>query len=128
MSQEELKTRLLFDLSQIRLPVDEVDLFLRPFSKTYYGRYFPVYDEKQTRPKIYVYPYENTHGDLMDYDTILKTTIHEFCHHVQYTSGSFVRTKGVMHDTQFWKLYNHYVERAKKFQLLGGEFLHEDVG
>lgn len=121
MSQEELNTRLLFDLSQLRLPVDEVDLFLRPFSKTYYGRYFPVYDEKRVRPKIYVYPYENTQGEFMKYDTILETAIHEFCHHVQYTSGSFVRTKGVMHDTQFWKLYNHYIERAIKYELLGGE-------
>lgn len=121
MSQEELKTRLLSDLSHINLPVDEVDLFIRPFSKTYYGRYFPVYDEKLTRPKIYVYPYENTDEDLMNYDMILETAIHEFCHHVQYTSGSFVRNKGVMHDTQFWKLFNHYVDRAKKYQLIGGE-------
>lgn len=121
MNQEELKTRLLFDLSQVNLPVDEVELSLRPFSKTYYGRYFPVYDDKETKPKIYIYPFENTNGDLMDYDVILQTAIHEFCHHVQYTSGSFVRSKGVMHDPQFWKLYNHYVERARKYQLIGGE-------
>ena len=128
MNQDELKTRLLFDLSQVNLPVDEVDVFIRPFSKTYYGRYFPVYDDKIVKPKIYVYPYENTQGDLMNYDTILETSIHEFCHHIQYTDDSFVRNKGVMHDTQFWKLYNHYIERAKKYQLIGGEVLHEEVG
>lgn len=127
MSQEELKTRLLFDLSQVNLPVDEVDLFIRPFSKTYYGRYFPVYNDKETRPKIYIYPYENTDGDLMDYDVILQTAIHEFCHHIQYTSGSFIRNKGVMHDPQFWKLYNHYVDRARKYQLIGGEVPHEKI-
>lgn len=121
MSQEELKTRLLSDLSQINMPVDEVDLYLRPFSKTYYGRYFPAVDEKRTRPKIYVYPYDTPEEDLLEYDKILETSIHEFCHHIQYTSGSFVRNRGVMHDTQFWKLYNHYVERARKFQLIGGE-------
>ena len=126
MNQEELKTRLLSDLSQINLPVNEVDLFIRPFSKTYYGRYFPVYNEKQTRPKIYVYPYETKEEDLMSYDLILETSIHEFCHHIQYTSSSFVRNKGVMHDTQFWKLYNHYIERAKKYQLIGGE-LNEKI-
>lgn len=125
MSQEELKTRLLSDLSHINLPVDEVDLFIRPFSKTFYGRYFPVYDEKQTRPKIYVYPYENKEEDLMNYDMILETTIHEFCHHIQYTSGSFVRNKGVMHDAQFWKLFNHYKERAVKYQLIGGDVCEE---
>lgn len=127
MSQEELKTRLLSDLSLINLPVDEVDLYLRPFSKTYYGRYFPVYDENRVKPKIHLYPYENINNDLMSYDKILETAIHEFCHHVQYTSGSFIRNKGVMHDTQFWKLYNHYVERAKKYQLIGGEFYYEKI-
>lgn len=125
MNQEELKARLLSDLSLLNLPVDEVDLFIRPFSKTYYGRYFPVYDEKQIRPKIYIYPYENTKEDLMSYDQILGTSIHEFCHHIQYVSGSFVRNKGVMHDPQFWKLYNHYIERAKKYQLIGGEVSSE---
>ena len=121
MSQEELKTRLLFDLSQINLPVDEVELYIRPFSKTYYGRYFPVYNDKETTPKIYIYPYESEDGNLMTYDSILLTAIHEFCHHIQYTSGSFVRNKGVMHNTQFWKLYNHYKDRARKYQLIGDE-------
>lgn len=118
MNQEELKNRLLSDLSRLNLPVCEVDLFIRPFSKTYYGRYFPVYNEEEVKPKIYIYPYENKEEDLMTYDKILETSIHEFCHHIQYTSGSFVRNKGVMHDTQFWKLYNHYTDRARKYQLL----------
>lgn len=127
MNQEELKTRILSDLSQINLPVNEVDLYIRPFSKTYYGNYFPVYDEKRVKPKIYIYPYENEEEDLMDYDRILETSIHEFCHHVQYTSGYFVRYKGVMHDTQFWKLYNHYINRAKKYQLLGGDVCDKKI-
>ena len=121
MSQEELKTRLLSDLSLLNLPVYEVDLFIRPFSKTYYGRYFPVYNDKEVRPKVYVYPYENVDKELMSYNKILETSIHEFCHHIQYTSGSFVRNKGVMHDPQFWRLFNHYVDRARKYGLLGGE-------
>ena len=121
MSREELKTRLLSDLSHINLPVDEVDLFIRPFSKTYYGRYFPVHNDKEARPKVYIYPYENTEEELMEYKTILQTAIHEFCHHLQYTNDSFIRLKGVMHDTQFWKLYNHYMNRAERFQLIGGD-------
>ena len=121
MSQEELKTRLLSDLSQLNLPVDEVDLFIRPFSKTYYGRYFPVCDDKLLKPKIYVYPYENEMGDFMSYDKVLDTAIHELIHHKQYTNDCFTRVKGVMHDTEFWKLYNHYMNRAKKYQMIGGE-------
>lgn len=127
MNQDELKTRLLSDLSQISLPVYEVDLYIRPFSKTFYGRYFPVHNDKQVKPKIYIYPYENEKEELMTYDKILETSIHEFCHHVQYTSGSYVRSKGIMHDTQFWKLYNHYMNRAKKYQLLGGELCEKKI-
>ena len=125
MSQDELKNRLLSDLSIINLPMYEVELFVRPFSKTYYGRYFPVYDDLKVKPKIYIYPYENENGDLMNYDSILETAIHEMCHHLQYTSGSFVRSKGVMHDPQFWRLYNHYRNRAKKYEMIGGESLEK---
>lgn len=121
MTQEELKTKLLSDLSQINLPVDEINLFIRPFSKTFYGRYFPVYDDNEIKPKIYIYPYENKRGDLMHYDSILETAIHEFCHHIQYTSGSFVRNKGVMHNPQFWKLYNLYRDRAIRNELMEGD-------
>lgn len=121
MSQEELKTRLLSDLSQINMPVDEVDFYIRPFSKTFYGRYYPVPNDKVVRPKVYIYPYENVNEDLMDYGIILQTAIHELCHHIQYTSGSYVRNRGVMHDTHFWKLYNHYINRARNYQLIGGE-------
>lgn len=127
MHREELKDKLLSDLSKIKLPVEEVEISLRPYSKTYYGRYFPVYNDKETKPKIYIYPYENSNGDLMSYDLILSTAVHEFCHHIQYTSGSFVRNRGVMHDPQFWKLYNLYTERARNYELIGGEVLHEKI-
>lgn len=124
--EEELKTRLLSDLTQLNLPVYEVDLYIRPFSKTYYGRYFPVYDDRQVNPKIYVYPYADTDNiDFMDYSLILQTAIHELCHHIQYTSGSFVRNKGVMHDTQFWRLYNHYIGRAEKLNMIRGDLCEE---
>lgn len=124
---EELKEKLLSDLSQINLPVDEVDISLRPYSKTYYGRYYPVINEKRARPKIYIYPYENRKGDLLSYEQILKTAIHEFCHHIQYFSGTYVRKRGVMHDPQFWKLYLHYTCRAEKYKLFGGEMHNESA-
>lgn len=121
MTEEELYSQLLSDLRKINLPIDEVDIYLRPFSTTYYGRYFPVHNDKEHRPKIYVYPYENSKGDLMNYDSIITTAIHELCHHIQYTNSCFVRLKGVMHDTQFWKLHNHYVERAIKYNIMSGD-------
>lgn len=121
MREEELKYQILNDLQDINLPVDEVDVFFRPYSKTYYGRYFPVYSDR-IRPKIYLYPYANKSGIFLEYDTLLSVAIHEFCHHKQYTSGAFVRYKGIMHDEQFWRLYNHYMNRAKKFGIIGGRY------
>lgn len=116
MSSQELSHKLLFDLSKIGLPVDEVEIYLRPYSKTYYGRYFPT-DDKGVKPKLYLYPFANTKGEFMDYSELLDTAIHEMCHHKQHTDSSFVRVKGVMHDSQFWKMYNYYIDKAKN--LLG---------
>lgn len=124
MHIEELQHRLLTDLYTLRLPVNEVDLFFRPYSKTYYGRYFPSYD-KGVKPKIYIYPFNEDYS-VMNYEQVLDTTIHEFCHHIQYSNG-FVRLKGVMHDTEFWKLYNLYTNRAKKLKMLGGGVIESVV-
>lgn len=122
MTKERLYNRLLFDLRRLKLPIDEVDLYFRPFSKTYYGRYFPIIGEG--RPRIFMYPYERN-GQFMKYSDILKYTVHEMCHHIQYMDSSFVRLKGVMHDTNFWKLYNHYIKRATKLKM--GDFYESKV-
>lgn len=118
MHIEELQHRLLTDLCSLRLPVDEVELYFRPYSKTYYGRYFPSYEEG-VKPKVYIYPF-NEDQSIMDYGQILDTTIHELCHHIQYANG-FVRLKGVMHNSEFWKLYNLYTGRAKKLKMFGSD-------
>lgn len=121
MDNEEIKTRLLFDLSELNMPVDEVDLVIRPFSKTFYGRYFPVYDEKKVKPKIHIYPFQEN-GELIDYDVVLAYCgIHELCHHIQHTNTSWQRLKGIAHDPQFWQLYNHYVLKAIRKGLIGGD-------
>lgn len=117
MTLLELQHRLLFYVKLLKLPLDEVDLFLRPYSKTYYGRYFPVTDSSlSVKPKIYIYPFEEN-GTIMSFDKVFSTVVHEFCHHIQYVSG-YKRIKGVMHDSQFWQLYNYYIE---KYNVLGGE-------
>lgn len=115
MSVSDLEYRLLSDLRSLKLPVDEVDVFFRPFSKTYLGRYFPARCDRG-RPKLFIYPFENTRGDLMSYEQVLSTAIHELCHHIQYVSG-LVRVKGVMHNEQFWQLYNRYTNRARDLKL-----------
>lgn len=122
--EEKLLHRLLSDSRKIRLPVNEVEIYLRPYSKTYYGRYFPVYSEEDT-PKIYLYPYEKG-GNFMPYSEILEILVHEMCHHIQYSDPNFKRIKGVMHDSKFWKLYNHYLNRAERKGII--EYVKEKVG
>lgn len=117
MSSEELVSRLTRDLADIHLPIDEVDVIIRPYSKTYYGRYYPSVNDS-VRPRIYLYPFKNKCGALYSYSLIMQTLIHEMVHHIQYTNDSFVRVKGVMHDVNFWKLYNRYVKKAE--QKIGG--------
>lgn len=113
MSEEDLMTRFLCDLSNLGLPVNEVDVVFRPYSKTFYGRYYPSVNEDKKKPRVVIYPYE-VNGEFMDYNIIIENGVHEFIHHLQYVSGSFIRRKGVMHDTNFWKLYNFYMKRAYK--------------
>ena len=113
MTFDLMKYRLLTDLRSLELPIDEVEIFVRPFSKTYYGRYYPTCSDRL--PKIYVYPFESD-GSVMPYETVLNIVIHEMCHHLQYRQG-YNRKFGVMHNTQFWKSYNFYIEHAKRLNL-----------
>ena len=67
---------------------------------------------------MYLYPYDNERGDFMSYDKLLETSIHEFVHHLQYSDHNFKRKKGIMHDPSFWKLYNHYIKKAEKYEMM----------
>lgn len=117
MNEEDLMTRFLSDMCSIGLPVDEVEVKFRPYSKTYYGRYYPSVNEDRVKPHVVLYPYEKD-GSFMSYSLIVTNGVHEFIHHVQYTSGSFVRKRGVMHNQHFWKLYNFYMKRAERLGLV----------
>lgn len=103
-----LREKLFNDLNRLELPVDDVEVEFRPFSKTYFGNYLPG------KNKIFLYPYKNRFGELMDYSEIIKVAIHEFTHHLQYCDPSFVRLKGVMHNAQFWSMYNNTIDHAKQ--------------
>ena len=109
-----LKDRLLKDLSLLDLPVGEVDLSFRPYSKTYYGNYFP----DDTAPRVWLYPYSDEESHYLSYDKILETGIHEMCHHIQYKDPFHQRIEGIMHDSDFWNLYNFYILKAKNLGVL----------
>lgn len=116
LEESELLNSLIYNSHEIGLPVVDVDIFIRPYSKTFLGRYFPVSNKSKEKAKIYIYPYK-TVNSLMDYSIIFETLVHEMCHHIQYKDPNFVRIKGVMHNPAFWNLYNYYIEKSKDFNL-----------
>lgn len=109
---QELYHRLIRDMKRVGIPID-FTLELKSFSKTYFGRYDP------NSNKITVYIYEDkSHTSMYSYVDILMTCIHEAVHSIQWHDESFVRRKGVMHDADFFRLYNHYSDKAKSILLL----------
>lgn len=104
---QELYHRLLTDLRRVGITVD-FTLELKKYSKTYYGRYNP------NSNKVTLYVYEDAKcSRLIEYQELLLTLIHEAVHCLQWKDPSFVRRKGVMHDTEFHRLNNYYRDRAK---------------
>ena len=121
LSEEELYHNLMCALKQLNMPLDEVTIKFRPYSKTYYGRYFPDSN------RIFIYPYNDEDGNFMSFTSILCTTIHEMVHHIQHQDPNFKRQKGIMHDPKFWELYNHFLDRAVSKSILVREEI-ENIG
>lgn len=114
--------RLCNDLDDLGMPVNEVDMSVRPYTSSYYGRYFPVYDETWKTPKIYLYPYRDRNDNMYSYPTCLEVAIHEMVHHIQHSNPKWKRLAGVAHDPEFWKLYNMYMFRAKLIGVIPNEY------
>lgn len=109
---QDLYHRLLKDMKAIGIPTD-FTLELKGFSKTYFGRYDP------NSNKVTVYVCENKScTKRYKYEEILLTCIHEAVHAMQWNDKSFVRIRGVMHNADFYRLYNLYSDRAKSILLL----------
>lgn len=109
---QDLYHRLLKDMKAIGIPTD-FTLEIKPYSKTYFGRYDP------NSNKVTVYVYEDKDCTrMMSYEEILLTSIHEAVHSIQWNDKSFVRRKGIMHDADFFRLYNMYSDKAKSMLLI----------
>lgn len=108
-------------MKEVGLPVEEVEIRLaNRYSKTYYGMYYPVTDKYGAHMRIY--PYRIKGSSIMyPYDKILETAIHEMCHHLQYSVPGFTPKKGIVHNEEFWKLYNDYTTMAREHGLLDWE-------
>lgn len=121
MSPKRLKHKLTKDLLKIGLPVSYVDLEIRGYSKTKYGVCIPA-KPPYIKSKVYIYPYYQRDSKVMfPYDFILYQAIHEMCHHLQFSDYSYIRVKGVMHDEEFWRLFNYYRDIAVNKRLLKGD-------
>lgn len=109
--QEQLYNRLISDLQSLGIPFD-FKLDLRPYSKTYFGRYNP------NNNKMTLYIYEDKQcTKLYSYDKLLDTLIHEFTHYVQHKDPKFKRLKGVMHDSNFVKMFNSFKDKVYSAKL-----------
>lgn len=106
-----LKDNLEEDLKKLGLPLTKIVLL--PYSKTFFGQYFPQKGEI----RIYIYKDEE-HNYRYTYDEIMCTLIHEVIHYIQYKDPDFVRYKGIMHDTDFHMKYNFY--KNKYLEMKGG--------
>lgn len=106
-----LYEQLLNDIHCLGIKID-FSLDLKPFSKSYLGRYFI----KSSKVRVYVY--ENKLCTFArPYGEILFTLIHEVIHHIQHKNPYFVRAAGVMHNEQFHRLNNHYRLLAREMRL-----------
>lgn len=108
---QDLEKQLRRDISKIGLDV-EFTLSLRPYSKSYFGRY------DIATSTIILYVQKTERGDMYSYEDLLLTTIHEAIHCKQWHDPKYKRVKGVMHDIEFKKLYALYSNKAKAMLLL----------
>lgn len=107
-----MEKRIAKDLLKMGLVVRS-DITLRPYSKTMNGYYDPNTD------LIVVYVYDDRDNELYaDYNMIFCTVLHEYVHSLQHRSSKWRRRKGVMHDVEFWVIYNNLVAQARKEGIL----------
>lgn len=106
-----LESYIKSDLKLLGIPTD-FELEFRGYSKTYYGRY---YIEEQ---KVVVYILDEV-GKQLPYHEILDTVLHEALHHFQHQhDSSFRRVKGVMHNPQFNKMYDTYINQLRNLEVV----------
>lgn len=104
--------KLLKDLKALHLDkksIGDYELVLKKFSVSFYGRYVA------SSHKAVVYVYRDVEcKHQREYSGLLSSVIHELTHHIQHTDPKYIRRKGVMHNKNFWFIYNSYIEKAKE--------------
>ena len=109
MSIDELRTKLLNDLRELNINTDGMTLVVKPYSKSFYGRYYP----KDNR--IFLYAYKDPERTCMyPYNQLMKTLLHEMVHFIQWNDPEYVRVKGIMHNEEFYRIYNSLERQYKR--------------
>lgn len=105
----DLKEKLLCDLRALKIDVEGFELVLKPFSKSYYGRYNPK------NKKLFLYIYEDSQCTKMySYSQLFETLLHEVVHFIQWSDPEYIRIKGIMHNREFYILYNKLLSMHKR--------------
>lgn len=105
---QELYNALWEDLNKMGIDLKRVKLKLKPYSKTFYGRY----DHNTKIISLFIFQ-DAELKKLYSYEHLLDIFLHEAIHGLQWCSGDFVRLKGIMHDTEFKRLYAKYSSKIK---------------
>lgn len=111
-----LTIKILKDLKLLGLSPSKLkyDLQFKNYSSCYYGKYLRPRNNEYL-PKVFIYLYKDPHNkELFEYKELISTVIHEICHHLQWSNPDFVRVKGVMHNKEFWDLWNKYMNKYYK--------------
>lgn len=104
---EELRGQLIKDLQAVGVNTSIFDLYVKEYSKTYFGVYRP-----QTN-RIYVFALTDD-GKQYPYPFLFSTALHEAVHAIQYHDPRYVRYSGVMHDEEFYTIYDRFAAKAEK--------------
>ena len=113
MTEEKIRNRLQHDLSVLNIDVKGFEIVLKPYSKSYYGRYMPKYK------RVIVYLYEDIQlQNQYSYEELFSVTLHEVVHHIQWSDPNFERVKGVMHNAEFYNIYNRLIRRHRIYRAM----------
>lgn len=111
-----LLNKIISDLKlmglELRLPI-----ILRPYSKTMWG----YYDSNDGKIVLYVYRDKFKKRGFIHYNILFRTILHEYVHALQRNSSVWKRYNGIMHDSEFWKIYNNLTALAVERGIIYGK-------
>lgn len=113
MTLNMLRNRICHDLKALGVDTESFELVLRPYSKSYYGSYVP----EKKRVILYVFE-DSERTTLFSYESLFSTAVHEVVHHTQWSNPEWKRVKGIMHDAEFYRIYNRLLRKHRIYSIV----------